>query len=123
MRKIIFNILVLMPMFMMNACGQSSNKQNSNKKSTAMENVISKPENPYYSNSDTNKLNVSDAEWKKVLSPDLYAVAREADTERAFTGKMWNSETKGTYYCATCGYRLFKSEQKFTSSCGWPSFF
>ena len=54
---------------------------------------------------------------------DLYAVAREADTERAFTGKMWNSETKGTYYCATCGYRLFKSEQKFTSSCGWPSFF
>ena len=123
MRKIIFNVLLLMPMFMLNACGQSSNKQNSNEKSNAMENVISKPENPYYSNTDTNKLNVSDAEWKKVLSPDLYAVAREADTERAFTGKMWNSETKGTYYCATCGNKLFKSNQKFTSSCGWPSFF
>jgi peptide methionine sulfoxide reductase msrA/msrB len=53
----------------------------------------------------------------------LYAVAREADTERAFTGKMWQSETKGTYYCAACGLKLFKSEQKFVSSCGWPSFF
>ena len=60
---------------------------------------------------------------KKYLPPDLYAVAREADTERAFTGKMWNSETKGTYYCATCGNKLFKSDQKFVSSCGWPSFF
>ncbi|WP_370637876.1 bifunctional methionine sulfoxide reductase B/A protein [Flavobacterium wongokense] len=108
---------------MLNACGQSNKKQNTTQKSNAMENVISKPENPYYSNTDTTKLNVSDAEWKKVLSPDLYAVARQADTERAFTGTMWNSETKGTYYCAACGLRLFKSDQKFTSSCGWPSFF
>lgn len=88
-----------------------------------MENVISKPGNPYYSNTDTTKLNVSNAEWKKVLSPDLYAVAREADTERSFTGTMWKSETKGTYYCAACGLKLFKSDQKFVSSCGWPSFF
>ncbi|WP_290831722.1 bifunctional methionine sulfoxide reductase B/A protein [Flavobacterium sp.] len=88
-----------------------------------MENVISKPENPYYSNTDTKKLDVPNAEWKKILSPDLYAVAREADTERAFTGTMWKSETKGTYYCATCGNKLFKSDQKFVSSCGWPSFF
>ena len=123
MRKSIFNFLLLLPLFMMNACGQNSSKQNTTQKSNAMENVISKPNNPYYSNTDTTKLNVSDADWKKVLSPDLYAVAREADTERAFTGTMWNSETKGTYFCATCGLRLFKSNQKFTSSCGWPSFF
>ena len=108
---------------MLSACGQTNNTKKTTSKTTTMENVISKPENPYYSNTDTKKLNLSNAEWKKVLSPDLYAVAREADTERAFTGTMWNSETKGTYYCATCGYRLFKSEQKFTSSCGWPSFF
>jgi peptide methionine sulfoxide reductase msrA/msrB len=107
----------------LNACGQSYKKVETKNNSRAMENVITKPENPYYSNTDTNKLTVSDAEWKKVLSPDLYAVAREADTERAFTGTMWNSETKGTYYCAACGYKLFKSNQKFTSSCGWPSFF
>lgn len=108
---------------MLNACGQSNNKQDKTQNTTAMENVISKPQNPYYSNTDTKKLNVSNAEWKKILPADLYAVAREADTERAFTGTMWNSETKGTYYCATCGLKLFKSNQKFVSSCGWPSFF
>ncbi len=60
---------------------------------------------------------------EKSIIPDLYAVARHADTERAFTGTMWKSETKGTYYCAACGLKLFKSDQKFVSSCGWPSFF
>jgi peptide methionine sulfoxide reductase msrA/msrB len=120
--KSLLHYLALLPLFVLSACGQSSNKQNSTK-TIAMENVINKPENPYYSNTDTTTLTVSDAEWKKVLPPDLYAVAREADTERAFTGKMWSSETKGTYYCATCGNKLFKSDQKFVSSCGWPSFF
>jgi peptide methionine sulfoxide reductase msrA/msrB len=123
MRKSIFNFLLLLPMFMLNACGQNNTKQHTTEKSMAMENVISKPENPYYSNTDTKKLELSDAEWKKVLSPDLYAVARHADTERAFTGTMWKSDTKGTYYCASCGLKLFKSDQKFVSSCGWPSFF
>lgn len=123
MRKSKLPFLLLLPLFMLNACGQSNKQQNKNQKTIAMENVISKPGNPYYSNTDTTKLNVSDAEWKKVLPADLYAVAREADTERAFTGKMWNSETKGTYYCAACGLKLFRSNQKFTSSCGWPSFF
>ena len=116
-------IWIVLPLIVLNACGQTYKKVETKNNSTAMENVITKPENPYYSNIDTHKLTVSDAEWKKVLSPDLYAVAREADTERAFTGTMWNSETKGTYYCAACGYKLFKSNQKFTSSCGWPSFF
>ena len=123
MKKYFFKFILLTPLFMLNACGQINSNQNSIKKTTTMEKVISKPENPYYSNTDNTKLNVSDAEWKKVLSADLYAVAREADTERAFTGKMWQSETKGTYYCAACGLKLFKSEQKFVSSCGWPSFF
>jgi peptide methionine sulfoxide reductase msrA/msrB len=112
--------LLILSLFVLSACGQSNQK---NQKVKAMENIITKSENPYYSNSDTNKINISNVEWKKVLAPDLYAVARNADTERAFTGKMWNSETKGTYYCATCGNKLFKSDQKFTSSCGWPSFF
>ncbi|MDR6762744.1 peptide-methionine (R)-S-oxide reductase [Flavobacterium sp. 2755] len=79
--------------------------------------------NPYYSNTDTSKLNVSDAEWKKVLPIDLYLVAREKNTERPFTGKYWKSITKGTYYCAACGNVLFKSDAKFASSCGWPSFY
>ncbi len=119
----LYHTLLFFSIFMFQACGQNANNQNNNNTSSKMENIISKPNNPYYSNTDTKKLDVSDAEWKKILSPDLFAVARQADTERAFTGKMWNSETKGTYYCATCGYKLFKSNQKFTSSCGWPSFF
>jgi peptide methionine sulfoxide reductase msrA/msrB len=121
--KSIFNYLVILPLFVLNACGQATNKKNTTQKTIAMENIINKPENPHYSNSETSKLVLSDAEWKKVLPEDLYQVARHADTERAFTGKMWNSETKGTYYCAACGNKLFKSDQKFTSSCGWPSFF
>jgi peptide-methionine (R)-S-oxide reductase len=79
--------------------------------------------NPYYSRTDTNRLNVKDAVWKKILSPELYAVARESATQPAFTGKYWNKNPKGTYYCAVCGNRLFRSDAKFASTCGWPSFF
>lgn len=79
--------------------------------------------NPYYSKTDTSHLHVSNADWKKVLSPELYAVARERGTEQAFTGKYWNADTKGTYYCAVCGNKLFMSDAKFASTCGWPSFF
>ena len=79
--------------------------------------------NPYYSNTDTKHLKVSDAEWKKILPPALYATAREQATEQPFTGQYWNKNAKGTYYCAVCGNELFKSDAKFSSTCGWPSFF
>jgi len=79
--------------------------------------------NPYYSQTDTQHLNVPDSEWKKILPADLYAVAREQATERAFTGKYWDSDEHGTYYCAVCGNKLFRSDAKFASSCGWPSFY
>jgi len=79
--------------------------------------------NPYYSRTDTSHLNISNSEWRKILPPDLYEVARKGGTERAFTGKYWKSDTKGTYYCAVCGNKLFRSDAKFASSCGWPSFF
>lgn len=79
--------------------------------------------NPYYSTTDTAHLNVSNEEWKKILPPDLYAVAREQATERPFTGQYWDADAKGTYYCAVCGNKLFRSDAKFASTCGWPSFF
>jgi peptide-methionine (R)-S-oxide reductase len=79
--------------------------------------------NPYYSNTDTKPVKVSNAVWKKILSPELYAVAREQATEQPFTGQYWNQDAKGTYYCAVCGNVLFKSDAKFSSTCGWPSFF
>lgn len=82
-----------------------------------------RPENPYYSRTDTTKLDLPDSIWKRVLPPDLYEVARHGATEQAFTGKYWDSGEKGTYYCAACGNRLFRSDAKFASTCGWPSFF
>jgi peptide-methionine (R)-S-oxide reductase len=79
--------------------------------------------NPYYSHTDTASLKVSNEEWRKILPEEVYAVGREANTERAFTGKYWDFEGIGTYYCAVCGNALFKSDSKFASGCGWPSFF
>lgn len=115
------NLLFVLPVFILNACGQV--KQSPDSEKIISENKISKPGNPYYSNTDTTKLKVSNAEWKKVLPEDVYLVMREAETERAFTGKYWNTDEKGTYYCASCGNELFRSTAKFSSSCGWPSFF
>lgn len=120
-KNLIFSLCFLLPLFVLQACGQNTKKQSAN--TVVMENKISKPGNPYYSNTDTKKLNVSNAEWKKVLPEDVYAVMREADTERPFTGKYWNTDEKGTYYCASCGNLLFRSTAKFSSSCGWPSFY
>lgn len=79
--------------------------------------------NPYYSRTDTTKLDLPDSVWKSVLPPEVYEVARRAGTERAFTGKYWDFEGIGTYYCTACGNALFRSDSKFASSCGWPSFF
>lgn len=79
--------------------------------------------NPYYSRTDTATLHVSDAEWKKILPDSVYQVARNKATERAFTGKYWDADGLGMYYCAVCGNALFRSDSKFASSCGWPSFY
>lgn len=64
--------------------------------------------NPHYSHTDTAKLNVPLSEWKKLLPADLYYIAFEKGTERAFTGKYWDFEGIGTYACAVCGNVLFK---------------
>lgn len=79
--------------------------------------------NPYYSRTDTQVLNVENSEWKQILSPEVYRIAREQGTEWAFSGKYWDSDKKGSYYCLVCGNPLFRSDAKFASSCGWPSFY
>lgn len=80
-------------------------------------------DNPHYSRTDTAKLDVSNQEWKGILEPEVYRIARQAGTEHAFSGKFWNTDDKGDYYCAVCGNHLFKADAKFGSSCGWPSFY
>ncbi|MDE1192198.1 MAG: peptide-methionine (R)-S-oxide reductase MsrB [Arachidicoccus sp.] len=77
----------------------------------------------YYSHTDTSKVDVNDDELKKLLPSDVYNIAREKGTERPFTSKFETSKEIGTYYCAVCGNPLFKSDTKFESGCGWPSFY
>jgi peptide-methionine (R)-S-oxide reductase len=70
----------------------------------------------------SDKVKKTDQEWQKELLPEQYQVARKAGTERAFTGKYWNSKEKGVYACVCCGEPLFSSDTKFDSGTGWPSF-
>lgn len=64
----------------------------------------------------------TDKEWREQLTPDQYRIAREKGTEPAFTGEYWDCHEKGLYRCVCCGAELFRSEHKFDSGSGWPSF-
>lgn len=110
--------VLLSGVLLINGCKQNiTNKKTDN---TIME---THKTTPVYSNTDTGKVEISDSEWKKILPEDVYNIAREKGTERAFTGKYWDYKEVGTYYCEACGNPLFNSNGKFESSCGWPSFF
>jgi peptide methionine sulfoxide reductase msrA/msrB len=140
-RKVIFQALVLIPAItlVLTMCGLRNKEKplkagqggeitqtvtfNSPNISDMKTTNDKKPGNPYYSRTDHAVLHVTDAEWKRVLPADLYEVARNKATERSFTGKYWDFAGKGTYYCAACGNMLFRSDAKFASECGWPSFF
>jgi peptide-methionine (R)-S-oxide reductase len=69
-----------------------------------------------------NKVERSEAEWRQVLSPEQYHILREKGTERAFTGEYAHTKEPGEYRCAGCGKLLFRSDEKFESGSGWPSF-
>ncbi|MBI1769420.1 MAG: peptide-methionine (R)-S-oxide reductase MsrB [Bacteroidetes bacterium] len=71
---------------------------------------------------DSTKINRTEEEWKKILTPEQYHVLREKGTDRPFTGKYYLNKEKGMYACAACGNELFTSDMKFDSDCGWPSF-
>ncbi len=69
------------------------------------------------------KIEKSEAEWRKELTPEQFEIARMCGTEPPFTGKYWDHHEEGTYHCACCGKELFESHTKFDSGSGWPSFF
>lgn len=74
-------------------------------------------------NDKTTKVDKTEEEWKASLTPLQFHVLREKGTERPYTGSLYKNKEKGIYYCAGCGQELFKSDTKFESGCGWPSFF
>lgn len=100
-------ILLLMLSLSMAACAQ--NKRNEVEPASTPQKIM--PQNAK-----------TDADWKKVLTPEQYAVLREKATERPFTGEYYKHFEKGVYVCAACGNPLFNSDAKFDSDCGWPSF-
>ena len=69
------------------------------------------------------KITKPDAEWRKLLTPEQYRIARQKGTERAFTGQYWNNHDAGVYRCVACDLELFSSKTKFESGTGWPSFY
>ena len=71
----------------------------------------------------TDKLELTDEEWRERLSPEQYQILRQAGTERAFTGKYEQNTAAGMYKCAGCGAPLFSSETKYNSGSGWPSYY
>ena len=98
---------------------EAQTSQTKEKKNTMSE----AKKNPVYSKNDSSKVNLSEEEWKKILPSDVYYIARQKGTERPWTSKFEKFEEVGTYYCAACGNSLFKSDTKFDSGCGWPSFY
>lgn len=113
MNKLLF-ILVLVGL---SACSQAQQK------GTSKNNVMQENKNSYYSKTSKEKVVVPDSIWKQILSPEVYAIAREKGTERPFSSAFETSKEIGTYHCAACGNALFKSDTKFDSGCGWPSFY
>lgn len=91
------------------------------KENTAMEENQKQP--GFWSRTDTGKVRMPDSEWRKILSPEVFYIARMKGTERPWTSRFEKFEEKGTYFCAACGNPLFRSDTKFDSGCGWPSFY
>lgn len=118
MKRIVLVIALLQ--LVITSCGAQSTSSTGTKEKKVMS---EEKKNPVFSKTDTGKVNLSEEEWKKILPSDVYYIARQKGTERPWTSKFEKFSEVGTYYCAACGNALFKSDTKFESGCGWPSFY
>ena len=121
MKRIIYYLLAATLVTLLQQCSYSQSSPQ--KKQLIMDTTGKKEKNPIYSHHDTNPVSFSDEEWRKILPADVYQIARQKGTERPGSSKYEYSHETGTYYCAVCGNALFRSDTKFESGCGWPSFY
>ena len=71
----------------------------------------------------SDRIEKSDVEWREELTPEQYRITRQKGTEPAFSGQYWDTKDQGTYHCVCCGEPLYRSDEKYDSGSGWPSFF
>jgi peptide-methionine (R)-S-oxide reductase len=113
-----FAFILLATVLFATGCYSTNGKTQTNNMDSANKKNITE-----YSRTDTGKVALNDDELKKILPTDVYYVARQKGTEMPGTSAYEHSKEIGTYYCAVCGNALFKSDTKFESGCGWPSFY
>jgi peptide-methionine (R)-S-oxide reductase len=111
------NILVILLTVSLQCCSNNNATNNS----AYMDSL--KKNNPVYSTTDSTKVKLTDEEWKKILPASVFRIARMKGTEMPGTSEFEHSAEIGTYYCGACGNPLFRSDTKFESGCGWPSFY
>jgi peptide-methionine (R)-S-oxide reductase len=116
-------ILLLLLMIFQQCTNSQASRQQSNQIKTASMDTNDKTNNPAYSRNDSTEVKLTDDQWKKILPKNVYEVARNKGTERPYSSPLEQNHEIGTYYCAVCGNALFRSDTKFESGCGWPSFY
>ncbi len=111
--QIILNSIIFFVLFFALSGAEAQQKKSKNEKIKMNKN----------NETDKTKMIKTPEEWKKQLKPFVYNILREKGTERPFTGKYDKFYESGTYYCTGCNHKLFDSDTKFNSGCGWPSFY
>ncbi len=123
MRRLYQIVFMLLLAGITQQCSYSQTSPTTAKNKTMENKDEKKDKNSVYSRTDTSKVNLSEEEWRKLLPADVYNIARQKGTERPWTSKFEGFKEIGTYYCGVCGNALFKSDTKYESGCGWPSFY
>jgi peptide-methionine (R)-S-oxide reductase len=114
-----FSVLILLTVFLV-ACHQPGLASDA---VSGSEDQAKQPKEDSTKKGKKMKVVKTDEEWRQLLTPEAYEVARKHGTERAFSGKYWDNHEKGIYLCVACGQELFSSDTKFDSGTGWPSFY